>query len=249
MSDTTVSATAVPAPPASWRPHLAEALAQDSFCRLRQFLQREREEQTVFPPLEATFAALEMTPLDRLRVVILGQDPYHDDGQAHGLSFSVPVGQRIPPSLRNIIKELQADLDESFTATHGDLRAWAEQGVLLLNTVLTVRAHQANSHRGKGWEPFTDQIIQVVNERPAPSVFVLWGAAAAKKRDLIDESRHAVIESAHPSPLSARRGFFGSRPFSAINAQLARWGSPTIDWSRPWHAVSHGRACAGGSDD
>jgi uracil-DNA glycosylase len=224
----------VPLVPAAWEPHLRESLDQPGFSALNTFLKQERADNIVFPPAENTFAALEYTRLEDVRVVILGQDPYHDDGQAHGLSFSVPHGQRLPPSLRNIVKELHADLEEEVPVTHGDLSAWAQQGVLLLNTVLTVRAHEANSHRGKGWETVTDRVIAAVSDRKRPAVFVLWGAAAGKKKPLIDASRHHVIETVHPSPLSARRGFFGSRPFSTINEKLEAWDQEPIDWFRPW---------------
>jgi uracil-DNA glycosylase len=165
-------------------------------------------------------------------VLILGQDPYHEVGQAHGLCFSVRPEVAIPPSLQNIYKELHDDLGCSIP-NNGYLTSWAEQGVLLLNAVLTVRAHQANSHQGKGWENFTDAIIRAVNDKPDRVVFVLWGAYARKKKPLIDTSRHAVIESAHPSPLSAANGFFGSRPFSKINAALREAGKPEIDWQIP----------------
>ena len=225
---------ALPPVPSAWEPHLRETLAGAEYRQLDVFLQEERRANTVFPAQENTFAALNYTSLDNVRVVILGQDPYHDDGQAQGLSFSVPHGQRLPPSLRNIVKELHADLQEDVSVTHGDLSGWAQQGVLLLNTVLTVRAHAANSHRGKGWEAFTDQVIAAVSGRMQPAVFVLWGAAAGKKTALIDASRHAILKSSHPSPLSARRGFFGSQPFSTINEKLEAWDLEPIDWFRPW---------------
>ncbi|MCR9197160.1 MAG: uracil-DNA glycosylase [Planctomycetaceae bacterium] len=213
--------------PPDWRNALAEETSQPWFVQLCEFVQRERQTGPVFPPAEDVFQALALTPLANVRVLILGQDPYHDDGQAHGLSFSVRPGVKVPPSLRNIYKELQTDL-EIAPAPHGHLQKWAQQGVLLLNTVLTVRAHQAHSHRKQGWETLTDRIIQIVSDRPAVA-FVLWGKPAEAKEKLID-SRHLIVKSPHPSPLSARRGFFGSRPFSRVNEFLARSGLPQIDW-------------------
>ncbi len=176
--------------------------------------------------------ALRHTPFASVKVVILGQDPYHDIGQAHGLAFSVPAGIKQPPSLVNIFKELRADLD-ILPPDQGSLVGWADQGVLLLNTILTVRAHEAHAHRRQGWETFTDTIIKKLNERPDPVVFVLWGTPARLKKKLLDPRRHLVLEAAHPSPLSAHRGFFGSKPFSAINRALATWGKEQIDWRIP----------------
>jgi uracil-DNA glycosylase len=199
---------------------------------LQQFVRDERKKYTVFPPDKDVFAALHLTPYEKVSVLILGQDPYHDDGQAHGLCFSVRPEVAIPPSLQNIYKELRDDLGCTIP-NNGCLTPWAEQGVLLLNAVLTVRAHQANSHQGKGWENFTDAIIRAVNDKPDRVVFVLWGAYARKKAPLIDTSRHSIIQSAHPSPLSASNGFFGSRPFSKINAALHTAGKPEIDWQIP----------------
>ena len=213
--------------PECWRETLKDDLASPEFRALQQFVARERKASPVFPPAEDVFNALAMTPLRRVRVLILGQDPYHDDGQAHGLSFSVRSGIKIPPSLRNIYKELESDLQVP-SATHGCLETWARQGVLLLNTVLTVRAHEANSHRKRGWEEFTNRVIECVNELPSVA-FVLWGKPAQKKAPLIHE-RHLLIQSPHPSPLSARRGFFGSRPFSQINDFLKLNAQPPIDW-------------------
>ena len=215
--------------PERWSAALADAVTQPSFAKLQAFLREERQSETIFPPESMVYAALDLTPFEDVNVVILGQDPYHDDNQAHGLAFSVQPGIKLPPSLRNIFKELHDDIGCTMPKD-GSLIAWAKQGVLLLNTSLTVRAHQANSHRGKGWEEFTDAVISVVNRRPQPAVFVLWGAAAQKKRALIDANRHTIIESAHPSPLSARNGFFGSRPFSRINAALESVGEEPIDW-------------------
>jgi uracil-DNA glycosylase len=218
--------------PPGWLPVLSEETTKPYFLDLERFLESERAAHEVYPPAPQVFAALESTPFSDVRVAILGQDPYHDQGQAHGLCFSTPPGTKTPPSLVNILKELQADLGCP-PADCGCLLPWARQGVLLLNTILTVRAHEPLSHRNKGWEGFTDAIIRKLNERPQPMVFVLWGGPAKKKRDLIAEPRHAVIEAAHPSPLSAHSGFFGSRPFSTINGILDRWGQPQIDWRLP----------------
>ena len=176
------------------------------------------------------FAALRLTPYAETKVLILGQDPYHGPGQAHGLCFSVRRGVKVPPSLRNVYKELEADLGMP-PPDHGNLDAWARQGVLLLNAVLTVRAHEAASHRNQGWETFTDEVIRVVNLKPERIVFVLWGAYARKKKQLIDLTKHVVVESAHPSPLSAHNGFLGSRPFSQTNAALVEGGRAPVDWS------------------
>ncbi|MCL4108593.1 UNVERIFIED_CONTAM: hypothetical protein GTU68_022895 [Idotea baltica] len=214
--------------PHNWQDALQPELQSESWQQLQTFLNDEYQQQTVFPAQEDLFTALKLTALANVKVVILGQDPYHDDGQAHGLSFSVRRGIKIPPSLRNIFKELAEDIDVTIP-NHGCLEAWARQGVLLLNTVLSVRAHEANSHRKQGWEQFTDGVIRAVNEQPAV-VFVLWGNPAQKKAELIDETRHLVLKSAHPSPLSARRGFIGSQPFSKINDWLQNHGSQPIDW-------------------
>jgi uracil-DNA glycosylase len=213
--------------PESWRTCLGDEMQTPHFQSLRRFLYQERADHEVFPSSSDVFNALKLTPFESVRVLILGQDPYHDMDQAHGLSFSVRPGIQSPPSLRNIFKELQSDLGID-PASHGCLESWARQGVLLLNTVLTVRAHEANSHRGKGWEEFTTRIIKCVNERPSVA-FVLWGKPAQQKARLIDD-RHLIIESPHPSPLSAHRGFFGSRPFSRINSFLERHGQTAIDW-------------------
>jgi uracil-DNA glycosylase len=213
--------------PASWRDDLKPAMEMGSFAALQKFVAAEREQHQVFPPGDDVFNAFLLTPLDQVKVLILGQDPYHDDGQAHGLSFSVRPGVAFPPSLRNIFKELVEDVGVEKPA-HGSLESWARQGVLLLNTVLTVRAHEANSHRKRGWEQFTDHVIQVVNQRPKVA-FVLWGNPAQEKRPLIDD-RHLVVASVHPSPLSARRGFFGSKPFSKINQFLIETHQSSIDW-------------------
>ncbi|WP_372495753.1 uracil-DNA glycosylase [Kitasatospora humi] len=217
--------------PESWREVLAGETEQPYFARLAEFVAAERAEHQVFPPRGQVFSALAATAYQDVKVLVLGQDPYHDDGQAHGMSFSVLPGTRTPPSLRNIFKELHADLGVP-VPDNGYLMPWAEQGVLLLNAVLTVRAHQANSHKGKGWEKFTDAVIKAVSAREEPCVFVLWGNYAKKKLPLIDTSRHAVVQGAHPSPLSAKL-FLGSKPFSQINAALEGFGATAIDWRLP----------------
>lgn len=218
--------------PESWHHVLADELSKPYFQKLQQFLADERRNHTVYPPEPEVFAALEFTPYEQVNVLILGQDPYHDENQAHGLSFSVRPGIAPPPSLMNIYKELRDDLGCRIP-NNGYLVPWARQGVLMLNAVLTVRAHQPNSHKNKGWETFTDAVIRAINEQDSPVVFVLWGAYAQKKRSLINAERHTIIQSAHPSPLSARNGFFGSRPFSAINRALRSAGKPEIDWQIP----------------
>jgi len=215
--------------PENWLNVIGDQLAMPYFHRLAEFVDSERASQTVFPPEIDVFNALKLTDFNSLDVVILGQDPYHGDHQAHGLCFSVLPGVRPPPSLVNILKELASDLHAPIPKS-GCLTPWARQGILLLNTVLTVRAHQPNSHSGRGWETFTDSVIAAVNGRDSPAVFVLWGAHAQKKRTLIDCTRHLVIQSAHPSPLSAYAGFLGSRPFSNINSILRQWGRTEIDW-------------------
>lgn len=218
--------------PPDWRMVLADELDQPYFHTLLDFVQRQRASHPVYPPASQTFAALHCTPFEAVRVLILGQDPYHGEGQAHGLSFSVRPQVPPPPSLVNIFKELRDDLGCPIPE-HGYLGAWAEQGVLLLNAVLTVRAGQAASHRGQGWERFTDAIIRALDRRPQPVVFVLWGNYARAKRALIEHQHHGIIDAPHPSPLSARRGFFGSRPFSRINAALAERDQPPVDWCLP----------------
>ncbi len=204
--------------------------AKPYWQQLQRFVADQRAQYRVYPPDEEVFAALHLTTYADTRVVILGQDPYHGPGQAHGLCFSVRDGVAIPPSLANIHKELHTDLGQPIPS-HGNLERWARQGVLLLNTTLTVRAGQAASHHGKGWELFTDEVLKAVNGKPQRVVFILWGSNARKKKSLLDLSRHVVIESAHPSPLSAHNGFFGSRPFSRANAALTAAGLPPIDWS------------------
>jgi uracil-DNA glycosylase len=215
-----------------WNPILRGEFAKPYWADLQQFVHTERQRHTVFPPPDEVFAALHLTTFERTRVVIFGQDPYHGPQQAHGLCFSVRPGVPVPPSLANIHTELLADLG-SPKPGHGNLECWARQGVLMLNATLTVRAGQAASHHGKGWELFTDEVLRAVNAKPHRVVFLLWGASARKKASLVDRSRHVVIESAHPSPLSAHNGFFGSRPFSRTNAALAEAGLEPIDWSIP----------------
>jgi uracil-DNA glycosylase len=218
--------------PASWTPIIGDELTKLYFHDLQQFLKIERAQHQVFPDEERVFAAFELTPFEQVRVVILGQDPYHDVGQAHGLAFSVLPGVKLPGSLRNIFKELSSDLGCA-APKHGCLTSWATQGVLLLNTVLTVRAHEAHSHSGKGWEIFTDAVIERLSNRTDPIIFVLWGKPAQAKKKLIDTSKHVLLESAHPSPLSAYTGFIGSKPFSRINHTLQSWGKRAIDWQIP----------------
>jgi uracil-DNA glycosylase len=215
-----------------WNPILKAELDKPYFADLRTFVDEERRRHQVFPAAEDVFAALHLTPYADVKVLILGQDPYHGPGQAHGLCFSVQRGVDVPPSLVNIYTELESDLGVPRPG-HGNLEAWARQGVLLLNATLTVRARQAASHQGKGWETFTDAVIRAVNDKPERVVFVLWGSSARKKKVLVDTSRHVVIESPHPSPLSAHRGFFGSRPFSRANAALVAAGRDPVDWSIP----------------
>ncbi|MGX7199351.1 uracil-DNA glycosylase [Enterococcus nangangensis] len=216
----------------SWQEILAPEFSKPYYGQLHQFLKEEYQTQTIYPDMYHIYEALELTPYEKVKVVILGQDPYHGPGQAHGLSFSVNPGVAIPPSLKNIYQELQNDLGIT-PVSHGYLVAWAKQGVLLLNTVLTVRGGQAYSHRGKGWEQLTDKIIQALNERKTPIVFILWGNGAKEKMKMIDTSRHIVLTSPHPSPLSAHRGFFGSRPFSKTNNALIALGEEPINWQLP----------------
>jgi uracil-DNA glycosylase len=227
-----VDANDVPALPQSWLDVLGAEFAKPYFLELQRFIADERKQHQVFPLEPDIYRALLLTPCDRVRVVILGQDPYHNEGQAHGLCFSVQPPVPPPPSLKNIFRELKADLGCK-PPNNGSLVPWAQQGVLLLNTVLTVRAHQAASHQKKGWEQFTDAVLRAVNANRQPTAFVLWGAHAQKKAELIDERRHLVIKSAHPSPLSANNGFFGSKPFSRINQFLKQNGCPEIEWQLP----------------
>ena len=211
-----------------WNPLLRSEFEKPYWKELQSFVRDERERCTVYPAHDEVFAALHRTAYADVKAMILGQDPYHGPRQAHGLCFSVQDGVAVPPSLANIFNELRDDVGVPVPA-HGNLGAWASRGVLLLNATLTVRAGQAASHQGKGWETFTDQVIRVVNDKPFV-VFVLWGAYARKKKSLIDTTRHTVIESAHPSPLSAHNGFFGSKPFSRTNAALRAAGLSDIDW-------------------
>jgi len=226
-------APALPADlPASWRKALDLETRQPYWADLTRFLAAERATQTVLPPEADVFNAFRFTPLERVEVLLLGQDPYPTPGVAHGLCFSVRPGVRLPASLRNIYRELEADVGAKPVA-HGYLAAWARQGVLMLNACLTVRAGEPNSHAGKGWEKFTDAAIRAVNARERPVVFLLWGSYAQKKEKLIDAGRHVVIKGVHPSPLSADKGFFGSKPFSKVNAALAAAGEKPIDWQLP----------------
>lgn len=215
-----------------WSPILEEAIHTESYQKLREFLKEEYHTQTIYPDMYHIWKAFEWTPYSQVKAVILGQDPYHGPNQAHGLSFSVQPGVTVPPSLRNIYKELESDLGFK-PVNHGYLRKWAEQGVLLLNTVLTVRQGQPNSHRRKGWEEVTDQAILKLNEKDEPVIFILWGNASKQKRELIDEEKHFVLTSPHPSPFSANRGFFGSKPFSKTNELLEQSGQEPIDWQLP----------------
>ncbi|MGM1014928.1 uracil-DNA glycosylase [Limosilactobacillus fermentum] len=215
-----------------WWPVLKPQFETANYQQLHNFLVDEYGHQQVYPEMHYIFEAFNWTPFSKVKVVILGQDPYHGPGQAHGCSFSVLPGVAVPPSLQNIYKELQADLGCP-PVKHGYLRFWAEQGVLLLNSVLTVRAGQAYSHQGHGWEQLTDAAIVALSERPTPVVFILWGRAARDKKRLIDLKRNFVVESAHPSPLSAYRGFFGSRPFSKTNQFLEMTGQAPINWQLP----------------
>ncbi|TNM27751.1 uracil-DNA glycosylase [Streptomyces sedi] len=217
--------------PDSWQKVLGEELDQPYFKELTAFVEEQRAAGPVFPPEDEVFAALDATPFEDVKVLVLGQDPYHGAGQGHGLCFSVRPGVRVPPSLRNIYKEMHAELGLPIP-DNGYLMPWARQGVLLLNAVLTVRAGEANSHKGQGWERFTDAVIRAVSDRPDPAVFVLWGAYARKKLPLIDTERHVVVEGAHPSPLSAKK-FFGSRPFTRINEAIAAQGHSPVDWRIP----------------
>jgi len=219
-------------PTTDWNSLLRREFDRPYWAELQDFVRHERERHVVFPPHDEVFAALHLTSFAATRVVILGQDPYHGSGQAHGLCFSVRRGVPIPPSLRNMHKELQQDLGCP-TPSHGNLEHWARQGVLLLNTTLTVREGEAASHHGRGWETFTDEVISAVDAKSSRVVFLLWGAASRKKKSLIDTDRHTVIESAHPSPLSAHNGFFGSRPFSRANQALRESGQEPIDWAIP----------------
>jgi len=214
-----------------WRPVLSPLFRQDYMHQLSAFVQGERARHAVFPPEDLVFNAFKLTPFGAVKVVILGQDPYHNEGQAHGLSFSVPEGMPLPPSLRNIYAELASDIPGFTFPRSGNLTPWAEQGVLLLNATLTVRAHQAASHQGRGWEAFTDEIIRQLSERQDALVFILWGSYAQKKSILIDQQKHLVLKTVHPSPLSAHRGFFGCKHFSKTNEYLLSKGKKAIQWA------------------
>lgn len=212
-----------------WKEALDPEFQKPYYKELRNFLIQEYQTRQIFPPMHDIFNALHYTPLSRVRVMILGQDPYHDVNQAHGLCFSVLPGQQPPPSLQNIYKELHDDLGCPIP-NHGYLKKWADQGVLLLNTVLTVRAHQANSHQNKGWEQFTDAVIEAVNRQQRPVVYLLWGKPAQSKQAMLTNRSHLILRAPHPSPLSAYRGFFGSKPFSQANEFLEKRGAGTVDW-------------------
>ena len=215
----------------TWAALLQREIGSERHTELQQFIAHERLVSTVFPPAQDVYAALELTPFESTKVVVLGQDPYHGLGQAHGLSFSVRGNTPIPPSLRNIFQELFTDVAIQ-REQNGDLTGWARQGVLLLNTSLTVREGEPGSHKNRGWEHITDTVMSALNEKPTRVVFVLWGAHARNKKTLITQAHHVVIESAHPSPLSAHRGFFGSRPFSQINSALEEAGLSPIEWGQ-----------------
>jgi uracil-DNA glycosylase len=214
----------------SWKEHLQEEFNKPYFETLSSFVRNEYKDTTVYPPPAFIFRAFELCPFDSVKVVILGQDPYHGPNQANGLSFAVRDGVAIPPSLRNIFQEITTDLGKPLMHTSGDLSRWAEQGVLLLNATLTVRARQAGSHQNKGWEEFTDAVIQTLSDKREHLVFILWGNYARQKGARIDRTKHLVIESAHPSPFSAANGFFGSKPFSKTNEYLKAHGEKPIDW-------------------
>ena len=214
----------------TWNEILADEMQKDYYQELQAFVQKRRAEVRVFPEEKNVFNALELTPFESVKVVILGQDPYHGFGQAHGLSFSVQKGTPLPPSLKNIYKELQEDIGGEFP-TEGDLSHWAKQGVLLLNTVLTVEEGNANSHKGKGWERLTNRLIESLNELNHPVIFILWGKPAQDKEKLIINPNHVILKAPHPSPLSAYRGFFGSKPFSRVNDILIQQGQTPIRWS------------------
>lgn len=213
----------------SWKPILSDEFEKDYFKKLTEFIREEYRTKKIYPPARLIFNAFDQCPFDRLKVVILGQDPYHGPGQAHGLCFSVNDGVDFPPSLHNILKELKQDVGKPIPGS-GNLTPWARQGVLLLNATLTVRAHQAGSHQGKGWETFTDSVIHTINEQKEHVVFILWGNYAIRKGEFIDRTRHLVLTSVHPSPLSASRGFFGNKHFSRANDFLEQHGMAPVQW-------------------
>lgn len=214
----------------SWDKLLSPLFADEKYVNIRNFLKKEYTEQTIYPNMHDIFNCFTLTNYDSVKAVILGQDPYHGYGQAHGLCFSVKQGVKLPPSLNNIFTELKSDLGVN-AGPHGDLTKWAERGVLLLNTVLTVREGNPNSHKNCGWQWFTDEVIKILNEREKPIVFILWGGNARSKKKFIDTNRHFIVESAHPSPLSSWQGFFGSKPFSKTNELLESIGEEPIDWN------------------
>ena len=219
----------MPALSGEWQAALSPEFRKPYYRRLRETVVQEYGSRRIFPPKDEIFTAMHLTPLSKVKVVILGQDPYHEPGQAQGLCFSVPEGVKIPPSLVNIYQELHDDLGCDIPR-HGNLKAWAEQGVLLLNTVLTVRAHEAFSHRGIGWEQFTDAIIEILDKEDRPMVFLLWGSPAQKKSEMLKNPKHLILKAPHPSPLSAYRGFFGCRHFSKCNEFLKSHGEEPVDW-------------------
>jgi uracil-DNA glycosylase len=214
----------------SWRKVLKKEFSKVYFLELQNFLLNEEKNYTLFPHPHNVFNAFNLTPFENVKVVILGQDPYHGEGQSHGLAFSVQQGTKIPPSLQNIFKELVEDTGGE-TPQSGDLTHWGQQGVLLLNTLLTVRSAEPLSHQNRGWEQFTDEVIKTLSRQREHLVFILWGAPAAKKGALIDGTKHLILKAPHPSPLSSYRGFFGSKPFSQTNAYLREWGIKEIEWS------------------
>lgn len=214
----------------SWKKVLEKEFSEDYFKELAEFVKDEYKNATVYPPPQFMFHAFDLTPFDEVKVVVLGQDPYHGVNQANGLAFSVNDGVSLPPSLINIYKEIESDLGQKTKNKNGNLENWAKQGVLMLNATLTVRAHQAGSHQNKGWEKFTDAVVKILSEQKEGLIFILWGSYAQKKGSVIDESKHLVIKSAHPSPLSAFNGFFGSKPFSQTNAYLIFNDKKPIDW-------------------
>lgn len=214
----------------SWTPYLNEYFATESFQKLSNLVDQAYLNNTVYPKAQHIFAAFNDTPLDTIKVIIIGQDPYHNEGQAHGLAFSVPEGITPPPSLKNIYKEIEQDLGITKDMTKGDLSSWAKQGVLLLNSVLTVNKHQPGSHQKKGWEAFTDYVIKKISDKKEHCVFLLWGNYAKEKGLQIDETKHLVLRSAHPSPFSAYNGFFGNKHFSQTNSYLKKHGKTPIDW-------------------
>jgi uracil-DNA glycosylase len=216
----------------SWKAALKDQFEAEYFSKLKDFLVEEKKQALIYPPGPFIFNAFEQTPLDKVKVVILGQDPYHGQGQAHGLCFSVPHGVKPPPSLVNIFKEIESDLGIK-PPSHGNLESWAKQGVMLLNATLTVRADQAGSHQNKGWENFTDSVIKTISAQRQNIVFILWGNYAKAKKNLIDSSKHLILEAAHPSPFSAYNGFFGCRHFSKSNDWLRQHGIEEINWSIP----------------